>query len=157
MKKSGILNKALMTAIADMGHKDIIIIGDVGTPIPRQEQRIDLAIAEDLPTVKQVLELVMDEMIYEEIVVTEEQKNFNPMFYHSVCQLSDRCEVSTVTHEEYLMKYPQAAKYIIRTGGFEPWGNVVLVAGIDAPKWFLKEGVVTPDYYKERVEYKKSE
>lgn len=154
MKKSGIFNKALITAIADMGHRDIMIIGDAGTPIPRQEQRIDLAISEELPTVKQILELVMQEMIYEEVVVTQEQKNFNPLFFKEVCKLSDRCEVETVTHEYYLENYPNAAKYIVRTGGFEPWGNVVLVAGIDAPKWFKKDGVVVPDYYKERVEYK---
>ena len=65
MKKKGILNKRLMEAIADMGHTDIMIIGDAGVPIGRTEQRVDLAVAEDLPTIGQVADLIMDEMIFE--------------------------------------------------------------------------------------------
>ena len=81
MKKKGILNKHLMEAIADMGHTDIMIIGDAGVPIRRPEQRVDLAVAEDLPTIGQVADLIMDEMIFEKIVVAEEQKMYNPVHF----------------------------------------------------------------------------
>lgn len=151
MKKSGILNKALMTAIADMGHTEIMVVGDVGVPIPDQAKRIDLAISEDLPSVQHVLELIMNEMIYEKVVVAEEQQLYNPNHFKAVSKLSDRCQVETVSHEELFDTYLKKAKYIVRTGGFEPWGNVVITAGIDAPKWFRKDGVVTPDYYEERA------
>ena len=43
----------------------------------------------------------------------------------------------------------------MRTGDFMPWGNVVLFSGIDAHKWFQKEGCVTPDYYQDRASYDK--
>lgn len=155
MKKSGILNKALMTAIADMGHTEILVIGDVGVPIPDKAQRIDLAISEDLPSVRHILELIMGEMIYEKVVVAEEQKLYNPKHFDAVCRLSDRCQVETIPHEELFDTYLGKAKYIVRTGGFEPWGNVVLAAGIDAHKWFQKDGVVTPGYYEERANYDK--
>lgn len=153
MKAKGILNKNLMTAITDMGHEQIIIIGDVGVPIVRSEQRIDLAIAEDLPTLEQVLRLVMDEMIYERVIVAEEQKMYNPKHFAAVEALSKRCKVETMPHADLFAEYIGKAKYIVRTGGFEPWGNVVLQAGIDAPKWFQKEGCIVPGYYEERANY----
>lgn len=155
MKKRGILNRDLMTAIADMGHEQIIVIGDVGVPIADQAKRVDLAIAEELPSLSQVLELIMDEMIYERVIVAEEQKLYNPKHYEAVCGLSDRCQVETIPHTELMDIYLKKAKYIVRTGGFEPWGNVVLAAGIDAHKWFQKEGCIVPDYYEERANYDK--
>ena len=153
MKKDGILNRSLINAIADMGHTDIMIIGDVGVPIKEEKQRIDLAISEDLPSVGKVLELIMDEMIYEKVIVAEEQKRYNPLHFRNVRKLSTRCKVDTMPHEDLFSTYLSKAKYIVRTGGFEPWGNVVLVAGIDAWKWFQKEGVTTPDYYEERASF----
>lgn len=151
MKRKGILNKALMTAIADMGHTEIMIIGDSGVPIARPEQRIDIAVCENVPTVQQVVKLVMDEMIYEKVVVAEEQKLYNPEHHKAICELSDRCPVDTVSHEELFNYYLPRAKYVVRTGDFMPWGNVVLVSGIDAHKWFQKPGCITPDYYEERA------
>lgn len=153
MKAKGILNKDLMTAIADMGHEQLIVIGDVGVPITDPAKRVDLAIAEELPTLKQVLELIMDEMIYERVIVAEEQKLYNPNHFAEVNELSKRCEVETISHRKLMEEYLPKAKYIVRTGGFEPWGNVVLAAGIDAPKWFEKEGCIVPDYYEKRVGY----
>ena len=155
MKRKGILNKALMTAIADMGHTEIMIIGDVGVPVGRPEQRVDLALCEDVPTIQQVLKLVMDEMIYEKVVVAEEQKLYNPEHFKAICDMSDRCEVETMPHEEFFNYYLPCAKYIVRTGDFMPWGNVVLAAGIDAHKWFQKPGCSTPDYYEARANYDK--
>jgi ABC-type ribose transport system, auxiliary component len=153
MKKKGILNKDLMTAIMSMGHTEVMIIGDAGVPIGDDAQRIDVALCEDVPTIEQVLELVMNEMIYEKVVVAEEQKLYNPVHYEHVKALTDRCEVETMSHEELFATYLPKAKFIVRTGNFMPWGNVVLTAGIDAPKWFQKEGCVAPDYYEARVNY----
>ncbi|MFV0528521.1 MAG: D-ribose pyranase [Lachnospiraceae bacterium] len=157
MKAYGILNKNLMTAIADMGHEDIMIIGDVGVPIAQERQRIDLAITQDLPSIRTILGLIMNEMIYEKVVVAEEQKKYNPVHYGQVEALSKRCKVETMPHRELFDTYLPQAKYIVRTGGFEPWGNIVLAAGIDAPKWFEKEGCIIPDYYEERANYEEEE
>ena len=154
MKKGKILNKRLNTVIADMGHGDILILGDAGFPIPTEEQRVDLAITQELPSVLQVLELLYSDFIYERVIVAEEQKLYNPLHFKGVCKLSDRCEVETVPHTDIIGKYRDQAKYFIRTGGLEPWGNIVLVSGIDAPEYFKKEGVVVPDYYEDRVGYK---
>ncbi len=153
MKKTRILNRALIAAIADMGHGDILIVSDAGFPIPRPEQRIDLAIEADKPGIVEILDLVMSEFIHERIIVAEEQKSFNPEHFRRVSDVSDRCAVETIPHAELIAVYPQKAKYIVRTGGLEPWGNVILQSGIDAPEWFKKPGCIVPDYYQERASY----
>lgn len=153
MKASGILNKELISAITDMGHEQIMIIGDVGVPVSAPAIKVDLAIAQDLPSIGQVLELVMNEMIYEKVVVATEQQQYNPRHFEHVTKLSKRCEVETMPHRELFDTYLKKAKYIIRTGGFEPYGNIILQAGIDAPKWFQKEGCIVPDNYRKRVNY----
>lgn len=54
-------------------------------------------------------------------------------------------------YTEQLLEISKKAKVIIRTGSFDPWGNVVLVSGINAPVWFSKPGIVTPEFYTNRV------
>ncbi len=157
MKKSRILNKYLNEAIASLGHGDCIVISDAGFPIPSEAQRVDLAIEADKPGIAEILELVMSDLIYERCVVAEEQQKFNPRHFEAVTKLSDRCVVETIPHEELINRYPKEAKYIIRTGGFEPWGNVILYSGVDAPIWFKKEGCIVPGYYEERASYEEKE
>ncbi len=138
MKKSRILNKYLNEAIADMGHGDHIIIADAGFPIPDPARRMDLAIEKDKPGIVEILELVMSDFIYEACIVAEEQKSYNPLLFQQVSRLADRCKVETIPHAELIAAMPASAKFIVRTGAFEPWGNVILRSGVDAPVWFQK-------------------
>ncbi|MCI8591461.1 MAG: D-ribose pyranase [Lachnospiraceae bacterium] len=157
MKKHGIYNKALMTAIADMGHEEYIIVGDAGVPIADPAKRIDLAVAKDLPTIAQVLDLIMDEFIFEDVIVAQEQKDYNPQHYKAVEDMVharyETMEVKTMAHYDLFAEYLPKAKYIVRTGDLMPWGNVVLKAGIDAKVWFQKPGAITPGFYEERAAY----
>lgn len=155
MKKGKILNKHLNEAIACMGHGDIMIIGDAGFPILNSGViRVDLAIKQDYPDIMTILELITEDFIYEKCLVAEEQKLYNPLLFEKVSKMIDRCKVDTVPHSEIMANFPQNAKVIVRTGAFEPWGNIILYSGVDAPIWFNKEGTVTPDYYAERANYK---
>jgi D-ribose pyranase len=61
--------------------------------------------------------------------------------------------VETISHAEMIEQYPDKAKFIVRTGAFEPWGNVILCSGVDAPVWFKKPGTKVPDYYEDRASY----
>lgn len=47
------------------------------------------------------------------------------------------------------------AKVIVRTGAFDPWGNILLYSGVDAPVWFSKPGLNVPKEYQQRVEQMK--
>ena len=151
MKRSRILNKYLNMAIADLGHLDYIIIADAGLPIADDARRVDLAIEKDIPGIDQILELVMSDLIYEECIVAEEQKAYNPPLFEKVSALCTRCPVKTISHDELITVLVPKAKYIIRTGAFQPWGNVVLRCGVDAPVWFQKPGTIVPTYYESRA------
>ena len=71
---------------------------------------------------------------------------------------SDACGASSVLVAASLIAVMAAkAKFIIRTGAFEPWGNVILRSGVDAPVWFQKPGTKAPSYYESRVEFKDGE
>ncbi len=154
MKKFGILNRKLNDALASLGHTDIFVITDAGFPLPYDAQpgtiSIDLAIAQDLPDIPTILKLINDEVIYEECYVAAYQQQYNPALHQKVLSIVKRCEVKAIPHEQ-LMEITKKAKVIIRTGSFDPWGNVVLVSGINAPAWFGKPGVVTPEFYTNRA------
>lgn len=156
MKKFGILNRKLNDAIASLGHTDIVLITDAGFPLPYDAQpgtiSVDLAIAQDLPDIPTVLKLVNNEVIYEECYVATNQRDYNPRLFEAVNGIVKRCPVRPIEHEK-IMEMSKRAKVIIRTGNFSPWGNIALVSGIKAAEWFGKPGVVTPDFYVDRVKY----
>ncbi|CAI9409308.1 D-ribose pyranase [Pleomorphomonas sp. T1.2MG-36] len=154
MKKSRILNSYLNAAIADLGHGDLIVISDAGFPIGDNAKRVDLALEQDVPGIVDILDLIMSDFIYEACYVAEEQKTFNPQLFAKVSALSTRCPVTTVPHEKLIGEMRSKLKYVIRTGAFEPWGNVILQSGIDAPVWFEKPGAIAPSYYEDRVNYR---
>ena len=152
MKKGRILNSMLNEAIARMGHGDTIVICDAGFPIP-QEKRIDLAIERDKPSIPEIFELLVTDLIYERVITAAEQQRYNPLLFKRLSGIADRCSIETVAHAEFIAKMPATAKFIVRTGSFEPWGNVALVSGVDAPVWFQKAGTIIPDYYADRAKY----
>ena len=154
MKKGRILNKDLNEAIAILGHGDIVIVSDCGFPIPENIKRVELALEKGDPGILKVLDLLFSDFIYERAIVAEEQKLYNPPLFQKITEICDRGEIETVPHEELMKSFRLNAKVIIRTGAWEPWGNVVLTSGVDAADLFKKDGVIIPDFWKERTEYK---
>jgi len=158
MKKGKILNRAMNDAICAMGHTDVLIVSDAGYNVPAEGVIcVDLAITQDLPSVLEIVKLLTTDFIYERCIVAEEQKKYNPVFHQQLVEHLDRCEIETVPHTDIIGQWRDAAKVIIRTGGLEPWGNIVFTSGIDAPAYFAKEGVITPDYYESRASYEETE
>lgn len=153
MRKGRILNSELNYALSTLAHQDLVVISDSGLPAPEGATWIDLALEKDDPSILKIMELFLSDFIYEKVVVAQEQKNFNPRLFEGVTKLSERCEVTTIPHAD-LLEEVKKAKVVIRTGAFEPWGNVLIYSGIDAPVWFEKDGATYPDYYAERVNYK---
>lgn len=151
MKKSGILNAPLSAALATLGHTDLLLVVDAGFPIPRSAHRIDLALAENLPDLRTVLGLIAAELVVEGVVRAEDVPTHNPRLDEWLQQTFPAAEFSTRPHAEMLGQVAAEAKVVVRTGAFDPWGNVGLVCGVDAPRWFGGDGVVTPPAYQGRV------
>ncbi|WP_029145224.1 D-ribose pyranase [Microbacterium luticocti] len=151
MKRHGILNAPLSGALATLGHTDLIMVVDAGFPIPPAADRIDLAVAENLPDLRTVLGLIADELVVEGVVRADEVPTNNPRLDAWLRERFGDAEFSTRPHADVLGQLAAQAKVIVRTGAFEPWGNVGLYCGVDVPKWFGGEGVVAPDYYASKL------
>lgn len=151
MKRHGILNLGLSQAIASMGHTDLMIVCDAGFPIPPDVQRVDLAIVQDVPDLATVLTAIAHDFIAEKVVYAAEMADNNPRLREKVHAIFPDADFGTLPHEEILGSVAHKAKVIVRTGAFDPWGNILLYGGVDAPKWFSKEGTVAPEYYAKKL------
>ncbi|MFY1698838.1 MULTISPECIES: D-ribose pyranase [unclassified Solwaraspora] len=151
MKRRGILNAELSGALATLGHTDLLLVVDAGFPVPRTAHRVDLAIAEDLPRLTTVLDLIADELIVEGVVYAEDVATHNAPLADWLARRFPGVPTTTRAHADVLGELAQQAKVIVRTGAFNPWGNVGLVCGVDVPRWFDEPGVVVPDYYRDRM------
>jgi D-ribose pyranase len=151
MKRNGILNLGLNQALAAMGHGDLMIICDAGFPVPSQVTRIDLAIVPDVPDLETVLTAISGDFIAEKFGYANEMAKNNPRLKEKVDRIFADAELVTFPHAEILTDLAAKAKFIVRTGAFDPWGNIILYSGVDVPKWFAKEGTVVPEYYADRM------
>jgi simple sugar transport system permease protein/D-ribose pyranase len=151
MNRNRILNAELSHAIASMGHGDLMIVCDAGFPIPSNGWRIDLAITQDVPDLETVLAPIAESFIAEKVSYAEEIKVHNKPLLAKVRRLFADAEFEPVAHATILGEMAARAKVIVRTGAFDPWGNILLYSGVDVPKWFSKKGVVAPEYYARKM------
>jgi D-ribose pyranase len=147
MKRGTILNAELNHAIASMGHGETMIVCDAGFPIPPGAWRIDLAVIKDIPDLATVLAAIAEDFVAETVTYADTLPEHNPALLATVRRLFPDADHATTTHESILGEHASKAKVIVRTGAFDPWGNIVLGSGVDVPRWFDKPGVVAPDYY----------
>ena len=127
MKKSGILNPQLNRIISEMGHRDMLIIADVGLPIPKEVERIDLVLKSGIPSFAEVLPAVLSELQVEEACIAKEIKEKNPHILNLISSLLG--EVNYITHEE-LKELSKQARAIVRTGECSPYANIILISGV---------------------------
>ena len=118
MKKSGILNAQLIRCIAELGHKDLFMIGDAGMPIPKGVEIVDLVVCGGVPTFKQVMDAVLAETEVEAYTIANEIEEKNPELLAYIQQSLPEAEES---------------KFAIRTGEFTPYPNIILRAGVAFP------------------------
>jgi D-ribose pyranase len=150
VRRNGILNHRLAGAIAALGHGDMLLVVDAGFPIPRGADRVDLAVLRDLPDLRTVLSAIHRELIVERVVFASEMAENNAPLHGFLEQEFRGVELEGRPHVDMLGGAAAEAKTIVRTGAFDPWGNIGLVSGVDVPAWFGREGVVMPESYEER-------
>jgi D-ribose pyranase len=129
VKKNGVLNHTLSEIIATMGHTDMLVIGDAGLPIPRQTQRVDLALSPGIPGFIETVEAVLQELVVEQVIVADEMSEVSPAIYERFQHTIGDATVKRVTHEQ-LKALCCDAVAVVRTGEFTPYANVVLVSGV---------------------------
>jgi D-ribose pyranase len=151
VNRNRLLNAELNHAIASMGHGDLMIVCDAGFPIPSTAWRIDLAIIQDVPDLETVLSAIAENLIAERVGYADVLPKHNAPLLERVKRLFPDAEHEPVRHEAILSELAAKAKVIVRSGAFDPWGNILLYSGVDVPKWFSKPGVVAPDYYAKKL------
>lgn len=129
MLREGILNPDLAKVLAELRHKDTLIIGDAGLPIPKGVQRIDLGWRPGDPKFLDVLEEVLKYLIVEEVIFAEEAKEVSLMHHQKTLELlNENLPIHYLAHQE-LKEESKEAKAIILTGEFTPYTNIILVCG----------------------------
>jgi D-ribose pyranase len=128
MKKQGVLNAALANVIAGMGHTDMLVVADAGLPIPPGVPLIDLAVRCGVPTFKDVLTAVANELQVEQILIASEvQQSVDPL--PEFGELFPGIPLTSCPHEEFKQRTAHA-RAVVRTGECTPFHNVILQAGV---------------------------
>lgn len=137
MKETGILNRDLAQLLSEQGHQDCMMICDAGFAIPSEIRVVDLSLKKDVPSIDEVLEELKGHFSIERIVMAEETKTISPTKFERVRDiLGHEIPVDTIAHKK-LKEMSRSIKFIIRTGDFTAYSNVLLISG-SGDRWYLE-------------------
>ncbi|MFE1781192.1 D-ribose pyranase [Streptomyces sp. NPDC059506] len=127
MKKSGILNRHLAGALAELGHTDLVLVCDAGMPVPPGPRVVDLAFRAGVPSFAEVLDGLLEELVVEGAAAAREVLDGNGA---AAALLRERFPgLELVPHEE-LKRLSRDARLVVRTGEASPYANVLLRCGV---------------------------
>lgn len=126
MKRSGLLNPDLASAIARLGHTDTFVIADCGLPIPQGVRIIDLSLVFGIPRFVDTLSALLTEVVIEGAVAADEARG-GPVEQILRDQLG--ADPEWVPHAD-LKARVRGASFVIRTGESTPYANVILSCGV---------------------------
>ncbi|MEG0833154.1 MAG: D-ribose pyranase [Oscillospiraceae bacterium] len=129
MKKNELLNDRVSAVIATMGHKETLAVGDCGLPVPKETERIDLALKKGVPTFIDTLCTVLGELCIEKVILAEEIKTHSPRLLAEIEKAIGKIPVEYVAHEK-LKEMTKVSKAVIRTGECTSYANIILVSGV---------------------------
>ncbi len=129
MKPDRLIHPELVALLAEAGHGDTIVLADAGLKIPSSARRIDLGLTCGVPSMIQVLEAVLPELVVESAVVAAEFAAWNPQVY---AKIADALPVTAQTspHAELMTEAAASAYAYVKTGECTAYSSVVLVAGV---------------------------
>jgi D-ribose pyranase len=128
--KRGLLNAPAKFLLARMGHRDLLAVTDAGYNIPKEIETVDLAVLPDIPTLMQVIDGVLEEIIVEKVILAREIKEFAPDILEEYRKRFLNTEFEFLPHVPDFDNLVHEAKGAIRTGQY----------GKHAPNCILKVG-----------------
>ncbi len=129
MKKTPLINSNISRVISCMGHYDTLTIADAGLPVPKEAERIDLAVSLGIPSFMDVLKSVLTELEVQRVTIASEMKDINPGLYAQIQELFPEIEIREITHEEFKAETVHS-KAVVRTGESKPYANIILESGV---------------------------
>jgi len=130
MRKTGILNPDIISAIAALGHTDSLVIADAGLPIPEGVPCIDISLSKGIPSFKQVLKAVAKDLVVESFIIAEELPKKNSGVWKEIQSIMEGYHCKKIPHESF-KEQTESAKVVIRTGESSPYANIILIAGVN--------------------------
>jgi D-ribose pyranase len=127
VKKSGILNRHLAGALAELGHGDGVLVCDAGMPVPAGPRVVDLAFRAGVPSFAEVLDGLLAELVIEGATAATEVRDANP---EAAALLDERCPALHLIPHERLKDLSAGARLVVRTGEARPYANVLLRCGV---------------------------
>jgi D-ribose pyranase len=129
MKKGGILNPAICSLLAELGHQDELLIVDAAYPLPPDAHVIDLTLTPGIPRFLDVLRAVAEELVIEAIIVASEIEDYSPKLYQEIKRIvGDDVDIDEVPFHEF-KEQSLGVKGIIRTAEFTQYANVRILCG----------------------------
>lgn len=121
-----LLQPDLYRIFASSGHTDLVTIADRGFPVPLGPERLDLAVADGLPTVLDILRLIRPLFPPDRLVVPTEVLQTAPDRVASLRELLAGSALEAVPHAEF-KHLAATARATVRTGDGTPYANVIWV------------------------------
>ncbi|QKJ86031.1 carbohydrate transporter [Paramixta manurensis] len=148
MRPGKILHPQVASALASLGHGDIILVTDAGAPIPADANRIDLAFYAGSVDILEILRVLRQEIFIENVIFADEVPAGNPHLFQWVSDIftGSGADFTLIPHQQLVSELYHTAKVIIRSGSLMPWGNFALVASTDPDAWFDDSMKILPEY-----------
>lgn len=130
MRKTVLLNSMVSSVISEMGHTDMLTVGDCGLPIPEYVERIDLALKLGVPSFLETLDTILEELCVERIILAEEIKTASPDMEKAIlARFGEKVKVDYIPHEDF-KALTGKSRAIVRTGECTSYANIILVSGV---------------------------
>jgi D-ribose pyranase len=129
MLKTGILNPQILSLLARVRHTNALVIADRGFPFWPRIETVDVSVADDVPTVLQVLAAlrpnfnVVQAFLAREFL-RENTKATRDAFAQALKGIHTRYEA----HVQFKKRVPGAIG-LIRTGDTVQYANLILISG----------------------------
>jgi D-ribose pyranase len=107
----------------------MLAIGDCGLPIPKETERIDIALIKNIPGFIDTLKAVIMELQIEEVLIAVETKEVSPALFKQIQDAIGNVKITWINHEK-LKENLKNCRAVIRTGEQTPYANIILKSGV---------------------------
>ena len=126
MLKTGILNPHINDLLSRVRHTNTLVIADRGFPFWPEIETVDISLADDVPTVLQVLLAIRHNFVIGKAWLAREFLEQNPQNVRAVfARALKDIPLAHESHGKLKQRVPQAIG-LIRTGDTIPYANIIL-------------------------------
>lgn len=129
-RSSTLFNQQLSAVVTGLRFGEIIVVADAGLPVPNGVPTLELALTTGIPSVKDVITVLQKELVIDEVIVAAELRKVNPSVSAAVDEVFADAKVRDIPHDDIEAMLP-TVKLIVQAGETTPYGNVLLVGGLD--------------------------